>query len=68
VEPRTTYFVDPGGVTWTVREADTTRVPGARAPRCLIFETAGHARRAWKYPPDWPTLGDEGLLALMFAG
>lgn len=68
VENQTTFFTDPGGVTWTVREADTTRVPGARGPRCLIFETAGYARRAWTYPPDWRTLGDEALLLLMFGG
>jgi hypothetical protein len=68
VDIRTTCFIDPGGVTWTVREADTTRVPGARGPRCLIFETSGYARRAWVYPPDWRTLGDEGLLLLMFGG
>jgi len=68
METRTTFFTDPGGVTWTVREADTRRVPGAQAPSCLIFETSGYARRAWRYPPDWRSLGDEELLALMFGG
>jgi hypothetical protein len=68
VDNRSTSFTDPGGIIWTVREADTTRVPGARASRCLIFETAGYARRAWTYPPEWRTLDDEGLLLLMLAG
>jgi hypothetical protein len=68
VDPRLAYFTDPGGVTWSVREADTTRVPGARAPTCLIFETPGYARRAWRYPTDWRSLDDEALLLLMFAG
>jgi hypothetical protein len=66
VDTRTTFFTDPGGVVWTVREADTTRVPGARATTCLIFETPGYARRAWSYPSDWRALGAEALLALMF--
>lgn len=49
------------GLRWLVREVDTTHVPGARAPSCLIFESEGVVRRAWRYPDDWRRLSDDRL-------
>jgi hypothetical protein len=56
--------VDPEGRAWTVREADATHVPGARARRSLIFDTVGYCFRVWQYPLDWRDLTNVELLAL----
>jgi hypothetical protein len=48
-----------------VRELDASRVPGARADRCLLFETDGVFRRAWTYPSDWAALTDDELVVVM---
>jgi hypothetical protein len=56
--------VDRQGRAWTVREMDAARVPGARARRSLIFDTAGHCFRIWQYPVDWRDLTTHELLAL----
>ena len=56
--------VDPEGRTWTVREIDAAHVPGARARRSLIFDTAGCCFRVWQYPQDWRDLLNDELLAL----
>lgn len=56
--------VDREGRPWTVREADATHVPGARAERCLIFDTSGYCFRVWQYPFDWRELTNGELLAL----
>jgi hypothetical protein len=56
--------VDPQGRTWTVRETDSTHVPGARARRSLIFDSVGCCFRVWHYPPDWRDLTTAELLAL----
>jgi hypothetical protein len=50
---------------WMVREVDTTRVPGARADRCLIFESDSVVRRVWVFPATWESLGDRDLGALL---
>ncbi len=54
-------------VTWFVREVDARRVPGARADRCLIYETEGVVRRVWAFPTDWTTLSDDALWKLIEA-
>jgi hypothetical protein len=48
-------------VTWTVHEVDTSAVPGARAPRCLVVESENIVRRVWSYPPNWSAFGDDTL-------
>jgi hypothetical protein len=53
------------GIRWTVREVDASRVPGAQAPQCLLFETDGVLRRAWIYPADWSDLSDPDLATLL---
>lgn len=50
--------------TWTVREVDARAVPGARAPRCLIFENHELVRRVWDYPRAWRGLPAAALLRL----
>lgn len=60
-----TRGVTQEGARWTVRETDTSHVPGARGPRCLIFESDGILRRAWLYPTDWALLTDQQLIAVM---
>jgi hypothetical protein len=50
---------------WRVREVDTTHVPGARGPRCLIFEADGVVRRVWNYPASWAELSDSDLWRLL---
>jgi hypothetical protein len=56
--------VQRGSARWTLREVDAQRVPGARAPRCLICESADVIRRLWIYPSDWSDLDDQSLLEL----
>jgi hypothetical protein len=53
------------GMRWRVREVDTTHVPGARAPRCLIFEAEGVVRRVWTYPENWAELNESDLGRLL---
>jgi len=62
--PRHIYD-DVSGQHWTVREVDTTTVPGARASRCLIFDSGSVARRLWHYPHDWGALPPNALLGLI---
>jgi hypothetical protein len=47
-----------------LREVDARKVPGARAPTCLICESADVIRRLWAFPGDWHSLDDESLLDL----
>ena len=51
---------------WRIREVDTRTVPGAKADRCLICESAedGLVRRVWNYPPHWGDLSDRELQQL----
>jgi hypothetical protein len=51
-------------VSWIVREADTSRMPGARGERCLIFDSESVVRRVWQFPTDWQSLDDDALWAL----
>jgi hypothetical protein len=53
------------GHAWQVWEVDTTHMPGARGPRCLIFDGREVIRRVWSVPDDWRGMTDEGLLRLM---
>ena len=62
--PRHIYD-DVSGMHWTVREVDATTVPGARASRCLIFDSGSVARRLWHYPNDWGALPPNALLGLI---
>jgi len=62
--PRHIYD-DVSGQHWTVREVDAARTPGARAPRCLIFDSGAVARRLWHYPRDWVALPAGALLNLI---
>ena len=62
--PRHIYD-DVNGQHWIVREVDSTTTPGARAPRCLIFDSGAVARRLWSYPRDWGMLPPGALLKLM---
>jgi hypothetical protein len=62
--PRHIYD-DASGQHWTVREVDAAMTPGARAPRCLIFDSGVVARRLWSYPRDWVALPPSALLKLM---
>ena len=55
---------DVHGARWTVSERNTAAVPGARAPRCLIFMSELAVRRAWAYPAGWRHLPADALLAL----
>ncbi|HJU68346.1 MAG TPA: hypothetical protein VJ650_08850 [Gemmatimonadaceae bacterium] len=62
--PGSRVAVDSQGRAWTVREADATHVPGARARQSLIFDTPGCCFRVWHYPSDWRDLSTSELLAL----
>ena len=53
------------GIRWTVREASTSSIPGAKADRCLIFDSEGVVRRLWAYPDDWAQLGDREIVKLL---
>ena len=52
------------GVVWRIYERDSSRVPGALAPRCLIFEAPMAVRRAWQYPATWRELSHHDLVVL----
>jgi hypothetical protein len=66
VDSRSVPAPDVGfGVAWTVRELDTRGVPGARGPRCLVFEHPELVRRLWTYPVTWTALSDAALLRLV---
>jgi hypothetical protein len=52
------------GRKWRVWLADTSRVPGARATQCLIFDTGDLIRRVWRVPDDWARMAPAALLAL----
>jgi len=52
------------GLYWTVSEVDGRDIPGARGPRCLVFQSENAIRRVWCCPSDWRTLGDADLAAL----
>ena len=49
---------------WTIREIDARNLPGARGPRCLVFENHRVVRRIWHYPADWAIIAPSALLAL----
>jgi hypothetical protein len=53
------------GTRWTVREVDTSHVPGAQSERCLLFEGDGVLRRAWIYPANWADLPERDLTSVM---
>ena len=53
------------GVRWTVHEASASRTPGAKAYRCLIFDSEGIVRRLWAFPEHWDQLGDDEILRLL---
>jgi hypothetical protein len=55
---------DRAGVRWRVYERHTAAEPGARGPRCLIFDSEAVVRRVWDYPPNWWELSGPELLAL----
>jgi soluble lytic murein transglycosylase-like protein len=55
------------GVRWTVWEASAARVPGAKASRCLIFDSEGIVRRLWTFPDAWNALANDEILALLEA-
>ena len=46
---------------WSIREADTHRVPGAQGGACLVFEADAIVRRSWIFPPNWHELDDSAL-------
>jgi hypothetical protein len=53
------------GLLWVVREVETENVPGARAGRCLLFESDAVVRRVWEYPADWAERSDAFLRGLV---
>ena len=53
------------GVRWTVHEASASRTPGAKAYRCLIFDSEGIVRRLWVFPERWDQLVDDDILRLL---
>jgi hypothetical protein len=55
------------GVRWVVHEASAARTPGARAYRCLIFDSEGVVRRLWAYPENWEQLADSEIIGLLDA-
>ena len=55
---------DVHGAKWVVSERNTTAVPGARAPRCLVFMSEMAVRRVWAYPAAWRHLSADALLSL----
>jgi hypothetical protein len=55
------------GVRWAVYEASAARTPGAKAYRCLIFDSEGIVRRLWTFPEHWDELADEEILRLLEA-
>ena len=59
---------DDRGERWTVRELDAVGVPGGRGRRCLVFESAGVVRRAWRFPETWHALPADELLRLGMGG
>lgn len=52
-------------VVWRVREIDTTRQPGARGARCLVFDADGIVRRVWLFSESWLSMSDAAVGALM---
>jgi hypothetical protein len=55
------------GVPWTIKEAATANLPGARGRGCLIFACDVIVRRVWVYPADWMAMPDDELWALVRA-
>jgi hypothetical protein len=55
---------DVRGTRWVVSERNTAAVPGARAPRCLVFMSEEAVRRVWTYPASWRDLSPDALFAL----
>ena len=55
------------GVRWAVHEASAARTPGAKAYRCLIFDSEGIVRRLWTFPEHWAELPDADILKLLDA-
>ena len=48
----------------TIREIDAQTIPGARAPRCLVFENHTVVRRLWDVPASWRSLSVAALFCL----
>jgi hypothetical protein len=55
------------GVRWAVYEASAARTPGAKAYRCLIFDSDGIVRRLWTFPEHWNQLADDEIIRLLDA-
>ncbi|HXT18716.1 MAG TPA: hypothetical protein VN706_24035 [Gemmatimonadaceae bacterium] len=53
------------GVPWEIREVDSSRIPGARRDRCLIYECEGIVRRVWNFSDTWAELSDDALWSLL---
>ena len=49
---------------WSVCEIDCTHIPGARAARCLLFDSEFVMRRVYDFPQTWFALSDAELLAV----
>ena len=54
-------------VKWLVHEASAARTPGAKASRCLIFDSEGIVRRLWVFPDRWEELSDSEVIGLLEA-
>jgi hypothetical protein len=63
--PATRLVSDPDGRRWAVCEAGPNDLLGAGSPRWLIFRSAGEERRTSAYLPDWASLTDAAVLALL---
>ena len=58
-------FIDPAdGREWTAVEQSGERIPGARGPSCLCFQSHDIFRRVWRFPVNWRSLSDGELAAL----
>lgn len=55
------------GIRWSIREVDSTNVPGARRASCLIFECEGVVRRVWDFNAAWQRASDVALWTLLEA-
>jgi hypothetical protein len=60
-------FLDSHGLPWVVSEVRCADVPGARAERCLVFESQYVVRRVWTYPRYWRELDPGELERLSWA-
>jgi hypothetical protein len=63
--PDTRLVCDSGGRRWAVCEAAPNDLLGAGSPRWLVFRSAGEERCTSAYLPDWASLTDAAVLALL---